>query len=81
MDEEALRARAADKLRRGELPKSVETRVWAGPGLGMPCSLCENPILTDDVEYELQHTAGEALRAYRYHRRCHAAWQLERGRH
>lgn len=80
VDEAALRQRARHKLRSGILPTNAEARVWAGPGLGLPCAVCDEPIERDDLEYEIEFAlgAGKPLQPYRFHRRCHAAWQLER---
>jgi hypothetical protein len=80
VDEAALRERARQKLRSGVLPASAEARVWAGPGLGLPCAVCDQAIERDDLEYELEFALGPGtpLQPYRFHRRCHAAWQLER---
>ena len=80
MDEPLLRERARQKMRHGLLPAQAETRVWAGPGLGLPCAVCDQPIAREDLEYELEFASESTERAgpYRFHRRCHAAWQLER---
>jgi hypothetical protein len=80
VDEPVLRERARQKMRRGTLPSDSEARVWAGPGLGLPCDVCDQPIERDDLEYELEFATDPARppQAYRFHRRCHAAWQLER---
>jgi hypothetical protein len=79
MDEPRLRQQARDKLESGELPREREARVWAGPGAGLPCAVCGDVIGRDDVEYELQIVEpGRSVHVYRFHRRCHAAWQLER---
>jgi len=80
VDEPVLRERARAKIRRGALPADAETRVWAGPGLGLPCAVCEQPIGGDELEYELQFARGplQPPERYRVHGRCHAAWQLER---
>ena len=79
VDEPQLRERARQKMRRGLLPAAGETRVWAGPGLGLPCAVCDQPIGRDDLEYELEFASELGTPPpYRFHRRCHAAWQLER---
>ena len=80
VDEELLRERAREKMRGGALPTDAEMRVWAGPGLGLPCAVCDRPIDRDDLEYELEFASelGTPPQPYRFHRRCHAAWQLER---
>jgi hypothetical protein len=77
MEERELRAIARRKIEAGALPGAPEIRVWAGPGINKPCALCERPIVSTDLEYELQIPASEALQPYRFHRLCHAAWALE----
>jgi hypothetical protein len=80
VDEAVLRQHAKDKMRAGTLPTVSEARVWAGPGIGLPCVVCDQPIARNDLEYEVQFAVapGKPLQSYRFHRRCHAAWQLER---
>ncbi len=57
----------------GRLPRSVPASVWAGPGTGATCSLCELSIEAEHVEYELSGNGGAI---FRFHMRCHAIWQL-----
>jgi hypothetical protein len=79
MDELELRDLAKSKLRSGDLPSSDPARVWAGPGVGAPCALCDRPIDHAQLEYETQFFLGpRGLVPYRFHMICHAVWQLER---
>jgi hypothetical protein len=80
MDEEALRARARVKLKGGDLPREPEVRLWGGPGFGLPCAVCDIAIPLSEMEYEAQFPAGYTLKVFRFHRICHAVWQLERVR-
>jgi hypothetical protein len=68
LDEQALRALARAKLDGGDLPMKREMRLWAPPGVHLPCALCERPIARGDVEFELQFPAGHALKVWRLHR-------------
>ena len=76
--ERALRLKARERLSRGEIPRDPEGRLWAGPGVGLPCAVCDDPIGRHEIEYECQFPAGHALRIVRFHRLCHAIWELER---
>jgi hypothetical protein len=72
----ALRERARAKLKSGELPAAGEIRLWAGPGLDMPCALCEQPITRADVEYEIELLPSDTR--IRFHPVCRELWELER---
>ena len=67
-----LFARAREYLRAGRLPSTVPESIWAGPGTGVKCNLCEEIIGPDQIEYEFE----VAEWAVRLHIRCHALWQL-----
>jgi hypothetical protein len=78
-----LRARAHEKLSRAELPDGAPERLWAGPGSGADCALCDRPLESTDIEYECQFPAGgERGEAgiCRFHVTCYAVWQVERVR-
>jgi hypothetical protein len=78
VDESALRVRVREKIARGALPREPATRLWAGPGLGKPCAVCDETIPSRDVEYEIEHAVGVKLIVRHFHRRCYAVWELER---
>jgi hypothetical protein len=72
-------ARAA--IRANKLPRQDPDRTWGGNGMGMPCTICGQPITRDEVEYELQfrHDGPEPrLDRFHLHLRCFAAWEMER---
>ena len=71
--EKALFALARDRITQGRLPHTVPGSVWAGAGSRDKCSLCEQTIEPDQVEYELSGNGGAMIR---FHMRCHAIWQL-----
>jgi len=79
-DGQTLRAKAREKLESGTLPVDDHVRVWGGRGANQPCALCDIPISPDDIEYELELRRRSELHTYRFHRRCLAIWELERGR-
>lgn len=51
------------------------SRMWGSHGSGAPCSLCEQPIRPEEIEYEVD--AGERAGTLRFHLTCHAVWQAE----
>ena len=69
--ERPLLTRAREYVASGRLPRTVPKSIFAGPGTGMSCSLCDSPIEPWQVEYEL--SGGVTLH---FHMRCHAIWQL-----
>jgi hypothetical protein len=74
-----LKALAADRIRQNLLPARPSKTVWAGPGSGERCSLCDQTIAEVETEYELDDPA-RANGVVRLHLRCHALWQLELAR-
>lgn len=78
MEEATLRRSVRQKIEDGMLPRQDPARTWAGPGLGQPCVVCEEPIARTETEYELQFAPD--LRSLRFHRLCQAAWDAERRR-
>jgi hypothetical protein len=75
-DENDLRLLARSRLQRGELPDQVQQYMWAGAGDGQSCSLCDRPIGSQQIEYELQFNT-QPVTVCRFHRICHQAWELE----
>ena len=71
-----LRVHARELIQQGRLPQAAPERIWAGQGSGrQQCNLCNQVIHPEEVEYEVD--AGERVRLYHFHLRCHAAWQVE----
>jgi hypothetical protein len=75
-DQQELRLEARRRVAAGRLPCEPQQYLWAGAGDGQPCSLCDRPILTDQIEYELQFNKDPQV-IHRFHRICHQAWELE----
>ena len=71
--EKALFALARKCIANGRLPRAVPASVWAGVGSREKCSLCEQTIEPEQVEYELKGFGGAI---FHFHMRCHAIWQL-----
>lgn len=75
-DEYELRQEARRRVAEGRLPRISQQYLWAGAGTGEACSLCDRPIFSQQIEYELQFEADPMI-LYRFHRICHQAWELE----
>jgi hypothetical protein len=72
-DETALRLLANRKIEAGALPRAAPVCAFAGKGVGLPCSLCEQPITEDEYESEYATGGGEARR---FHLHCQEVWRL-----
>jgi hypothetical protein len=79
--ENELRTLARDRIRDGRLPCTAPLRMWGGQGSEAPCSLCDNRIAKQEIEYEVESFIGEGPQIHRFHFLCHAAWQLECARY
>ena len=71
-----LRERVRAKLMDRTLTTEDPVRTWAGPGAGIRCAVCDEPIERTDTEYELEFSDGAGT--LRFHRECQAAWEVER---
>ena len=72
-----LQRTARDCLASGRLPRVHSQCIWGGYGRGDVCSLCAQPIRSNEVEFEVPEDAAGGGLAFRFHITCHAAWQLE----
>ena len=82
-DESVLRAKARDAVQTGKLPGRTPDRTWGGPGVGVPCAICQLPVTKEQMEFEIEFARnGQSLEAgldkYHVHIRCFAAWEFER---
>jgi hypothetical protein len=80
-NEQQVRVLARKVLRAGTLPRHDPDRTWGGHGVGMPCTICAEPITRDQMEYELQFShdaATPSLDRFHLHLRCFSAWEMER---
>ncbi len=80
-DEAVLRQQARQAIQTGELPNRPPDRTWGGPGVGAPCSVCNDPVTHDQLEFEIQFAhdgATPGLDKFHVHMRCFAAWEMER---
>ncbi|MGH7396042.1 MAG: hypothetical protein ACRELW_00735, partial [Candidatus Rokuibacteriota bacterium] len=76
-DESILREKAREAIQSKKLPSRQPDRTWGGPGVGAECSVCEERVTKNQLEFEIQfaydgNTPG--LDKYHVHIRCFAAW-------
>jgi len=75
--ENVLRGRARELISAGHLPCGPPMHAWGGYGSDLACSVCEEPIPRQEVEYELEFREADGARIYRFHFLCHTAWAIE----
>ena len=75
LPEGELRARVVQRIATGRLPLVLSTHIEAGYGAGALCALCDQPIATDKIEYDV--TDPGSVEPLRFHFACHSAWQRE----
>jgi hypothetical protein len=76
VEDAQVRERVREMLSGGRLPSAEPVKLWAGPSMGKPCSVCGESIRTS-TEYELDFTPPLTLLL---HPHCYAIWNEERGR-
>ena len=77
-NQETLVACARERIEQGLLPRVKAARSWGGRGSGLPCSLCDSPILETEPEMELEFDGAASARALRFHLGCQSAWEVAR---
>jgi hypothetical protein len=77
--EQRLLRTARACLASGRLPRVQSQCIWGGYGRGDVCSLCGEPIRSNEVEFEVPEADSGARAAFKFHITCHDAWQLECG--
>jgi hypothetical protein len=81
---DVLHERAREGLRTDKLPRAKPTVLYGGYGSQYMCALCEAPIVTSQVEYELLfregYETGRAQVTIHFHLPCHAIYEYERAR-
>jgi hypothetical protein len=76
--EEALQARARQRIEQHLLPRERPARMWGGRGTGVSCSLCDEPILESEPEMELEFEGVTGAPIVRFHLRCQSVWDSAR---
>ena len=61
-----------EKLSEGLLPGKAPAHSWRGNGSRKPCNGCNEPILSTEVEYELNFNGA---RIVHFHAACEAIWR------
>ena len=74
-DSDRLRGAIGVRLATGRLFRADGRRAWAGHGTGRPCVVCEEPITTAQVEYEVSSAIDGASASA--HLRCYMMWKEE----
>ncbi len=77
--EQRLQHAARACLASGRLPRVQSQCIWGGYGRGDVCSLCGEPIRSNEVEFEVPEADSGTWPAFKFHITCHDAWQLECG--
>ena len=67
-----IAAAILSKLADGSLPAVSVQKVWAGPGSGRVCHVCEEPIGSREIENEVE--VGSAV-VLLLHADCFRVWQ------
>jgi hypothetical protein len=70
-DPTELKRMAAEKRHEGRLPRMSTARTWAGNGSGAVCVLCESPIDTGQIEYEVEWRQAIGTEVLRFHELCY----------
>jgi hypothetical protein len=76
--DQELRAKARQRIGAGKLPRAKAARTWGGLGTGLVCTLCDEPILSTEPEFELQFDTSSSAPPIRFHRQCHSVWEAVR---
>lgn len=83
-DEPALREHARRALQQDKMPNRQPDRLWGGPGVGAPCTVCDKPVSKNEMEFEVQFSidgiAAPHFVVFHVHVRCFSAWELVRSK-
>jgi hypothetical protein len=67
-------ALAQERIRSGQLPTTLPTKIWAGSGDGRRCTVCEEVISSSEQQYQFRLPGAGGHSDYRLHFSCHQAW-------
>ena len=70
-------------IQAGKLPARLPDRTWGGPGVDAPCAVCDLPVRSSELEFEIQFARdgdNPGLDKFHVHVRCFAAWEFERNK-
>ncbi len=71
----ALLERARELARKCPHQGQHSPPTWAGKGNGRRCNVCEQPITSDQVEYEIDCEQADGIQSYRMHNECFFLWR------
>jgi hypothetical protein len=80
-DEQELRLKARDAIRRHLMPCRRPDHTWGGPGSGGTCNICKKVLSAEDMALDLEFASEQTEPGpvtYQVHARCFAAWEFER---
>ena len=77
MEDAVVRERVREMLATRQVPTGDPAKLWAGPSMGKPCTICGETIRTT-TEYELDFASPPVTLVL--HPRCYAIWNEERRR-
>lgn len=75
----ALWLRVRERIKDGRLPVMIPMRVDARYGTGHICVVCDQPVTSAQVEYELDDYRDSKRLCF--HLDCHTIWRMECERH
>ena len=81
--EAELRTLVREVLRAGTVPRREPDYTWGGDGVNAACTICEELVRVDQMEYEVQfaHDGSSPGRdRFHMHVRCFVMWELERAK-
>jgi hypothetical protein len=79
--EARLREQARAVVKNSKLLARAPDQTWGGPGGGLECAVCQRPVTTNEMEFEIQFAHdgdSPGIDKYHVHVRCFAAWEFER---
>jgi hypothetical protein len=75
--ESELRLRVQRRIDGGRLPVALVSRTDSSYGTGNVCCACDQPITSDNVEYEIVDNRNTNCLCLSFHSSCHVIWQQE----
>ena len=66
-DEPIARERAHAAIQAGKIPLRSPDRSWGGPGIGAPCAVCDQPIPSENLEFEIEFERLGSLDTFHVH--------------
>lgn len=77
-DSRRLNQKAREAISAGRIPDRAPESIWGGPGVGVPCPVCGQPVKPDESGFELEFVHPGAHSRYEVHVPCFHAWEAAR---